>query len=105
MRMRLERTFSGHSREVLAAVFHPDGARIASGGHDRSILIWDAATGLELVRLPGHTWYVFSLAFSPDGQRLVSGSGVAMVRLWDAFPVARRLQARRAAEKAGTPAQ
>jgi WD40 repeat protein len=95
---RLVRTFGGHSLEVLSAIFHPDGTRIASGGHDRSILIWDAATGDELVRLPGHTSYAFSLAFSPDGETLVSGSGDATVRLWDTFPVARRHQARRAAE-------
>ena len=92
------RTFAGHGLEVLSAIFHPDGTRIASGGHDRSIRIWDTFTGEELVRLPGHTWYVFSLAFSPDGETLVSGSGDSTVRLWDAFPVARRLQSRRAAE-------
>jgi WD40 repeat protein len=84
---------------VLAATFHPDGVRIASGGHDRSILIWDAATGEELLRLPGHSVYVFALAFSPDGATLVSGSGDATVRLWDTFPVARRLQARRATDR------
>jgi WD40 repeat protein len=100
---QLVRTYAGHSLEVLAAVFHPDGTRIASGGHDRSILIWDVATGLELVRLPGHTSYVFSLTFSPDGETLVSGSGDATVRLWDTFPVARRLQARRAAGGLGSP--
>ena len=92
----LVRTFAGHSLEVLSAVFHPDGTRIASGGHDRSICLWETATGVELVRLPGHTSYVFSLAFSPEGETLVSGSGDSTVRLWDAFPVARRLQARRA---------
>jgi WD40 repeat protein len=77
-------------------VFHPDGSRIASGGHDRSICIRDTASGEELVRLPGHSSYVFSLAFSPDGETLVSGSGDSTVRLWDTFPVARRLQARQA---------
>jgi WD40 repeat protein len=88
------RTFTGHSQEVLAAVFHPDGTRIASGGHDRSIIIWDVTTGEELLRLTGHTSYVFSLAFGPDGETLVSGSGDATVRLWDAFPLARRLRTR-----------
>ncbi len=91
----LVRTFAGHDQEVLSAIFHPDGTRIASGGHDRSIRIWDTASGDELVRLAGHSWYVFSLAFSPDGETLVSGSGDSTVRLWDAFPVARRLRARR----------
>ncbi len=102
---RLVRTFAGHSLEVLSAVFHPDGTRIASGGHDRSIRIWDTATGEELVRLTGHTSYIFSLAFSPGGETLVSGSGDCTVRLWDEFPVARRLEARRANQSAGSHAR
>jgi WD40 repeat protein len=74
---RLVWIFTGHGLEVLSANFHPDGNRIASGGHDRSILIEDSATGAELMRLSGHSWYLFSLAFSPDGETLVSGSGDA----------------------------
>ncbi len=88
------RVFRGHTDEVFAAVFHPDGSRIASAGRDRVIRIWDPINGAELARLRGHTNYVFSLAFSPDGATLVSGSGDYSVRLWDTFPVARRLQAR-----------
>jgi WD40 repeat protein len=85
---------SGHTDEVFAAVFHPDGGRIAAAGRDRVIRIWDPASGAELARLQGHTNSVFSLAFSPDGTTLVSGSGDYSVRLWDTFPVARRIQAR-----------
>src|SRR5581483_11491375 len=84
----------GHTGSVFAAVFHPDGTRIASGSRDRAIRIWDTVSGAELARLPGHTDYVFSLQFSPDGASLASGSGDHTVRLWDTFPVARRLQKR-----------
>jgi hypothetical protein len=86
---------AGHTEEVFAAVFHPDGQRIASGGRDRVVRLWDAERGEELVRLPGHTNYIFSLAFSPDGVTLASGSGDSTVRLWETAPLSGRLEARR----------
>src|SRR5262249_41920230 len=98
-------TLRGHAEEVLAAVFHPDGSRIASGGRDRLVRLWDAATGEELVRLPGHTNYVYSLAFSPDGKTLVSSSGDTTLRLWDTKPLRERSRVRRAAEALGPKAE
>ncbi len=88
----------GHTDAVFAAVFHPDGTRIATGGRDRAIRIWDTATGDELVRLAGHTDYVFTLAFSPDGATLLSGSGDGTVRLWDTAPLRERQKARQELE-------
>ena len=91
------RVFDGHTDEVFAVAFHPDGTRIASAGRDRAIWLWEPARGIEVARLPGHTSYVWSLAFSPDGRTLVSGSGDFTIRLWDTSPVANRYQARREA--------
>jgi hypothetical protein len=89
----------GHTDEVLAAAFHPDGTRLATAGRDRAIWLWDLARGDEVARLPGHTSYVYSLAWSPDGKTLVSGSGDSTVRLWDTEPLRTRYQARREAQK------
>ena len=89
---------TGHTDEVFAAVFHPDGTRLASGGRDRAVWLWDLATGQEVARLDGHTNYIYSLAFSPDGTSLVSGSGDGTVRIWGTEPPAARQQARREAE-------
>ena len=90
---------------MFAAVFHPTESRIASGGRDRLVRLWDAATGEELVRLPGHSDYVYSLAFSPDGKTLVSSSGDKTLRLWDTEPLRLRSQVRRAAEMLRPQAQ
>src|SRR5499427_10571579 len=95
---RCLRVFKGHTDEVFAAVFHPDGMRIASAGRDRAVWLWDLATGQEVARLPGHTSYIWSLAFSPDGATLASGSGDFTVRLWDTAPLAKRYEAHREAE-------
>ena len=93
------RVFEGHTDEVFTAVFHPGGTRIASGGRDRAVWLWDVASGQEVAHLPGHTSYIWSLAFSPNGQTLVSGSGDSTARLWDTEPLRGRYRARRQAEK------
>jgi WD40 repeat protein len=85
----------GHTDEVYALAFHPDGTRLATGGRDGAVWLWDLARGEEVARLPGHKGYVWSLAFSRDGATLASGSGDATVRLWDTAPLKTRYQARR----------
>jgi hypothetical protein len=54
------------------------------GLDDRTVRLWDAATGAPLRTLTGHTDWVTSVAFSPDGRVLASGSRDRTVRLWDA---------------------
>jgi WD40 repeat protein len=88
----------GHTDEVFAAAFHPDGTRLATGGRDRAIWLWDLNRSEDVARLTGHTNYIWSLAFSPDGKTLASGSGDSTVRLWDTAPLRTRYQARREAE-------
>ena len=65
--------------------FSPDGTRIASGSYDKTVRLWDAATGREIGEpLRGHEDAVSSVAFSPDGTRIASGSNDKTMRLWDA---------------------
>eukprot|EP00741_Cyanophora_paradoxa_P005080 tig00000851_g4922.t1 len=61
-----------------------DGKQIVSGSRDRSVRVWDAETGAELLQLQGHTEYVNSVAVSADGKRIVSGSHDNSVRVWNA---------------------
>jgi WD40 repeat protein len=98
MRVTECQVLRGHTDEVFAAAFHPDGTRLATGGRDRAIWLWDLKRGEDVARLTGHTAYIWSLAFSPDGKTLASGSGDSTVRLWDTAPLRTRYEARREAD-------
>ena len=37
-------TLKGHSDIVLSVSFSPDGKRIVSGGHDKTLKVWDISS-------------------------------------------------------------
>jgi WD40 repeat protein/tRNA A-37 threonylcarbamoyl transferase component Bud32 len=67
---------TGHSDTVAAAAFSPDGKRIASGGSDRTVRLWDTASRVEILTL-NHPSLVTGVSFSNDGSVLIaSGNDV-----------------------------
>ena len=77
------RPTSGTPRTNNNVSFSPDGQTIASGSSDKTIRLWDVATGTLKQTLIGHTDSVTSISFSPDGQTIASGSSDKTIRLWD----------------------
>ncbi|MBI4613404.1 MAG: hypothetical protein HY720_07305 [Planctomycetes bacterium] len=72
-----------HRGPVRRVAFSPDGSRVVSAGADRSVRIWNAATG-ELVR----GWYahedeVLSARVSANGKRLATAGRDGKLRVWD----------------------
>jgi WD40 repeat protein len=75
----------GHHGGVWKAQLSPDGRRVASASADRSIGVFDVATG-EVTTLTGHDGEVNSVAFSPDGKLLASASDDGMIWIWTLAP-------------------
>ena len=80
-------TLRGHTEPVTCVAFSPDGERIATSSSDRTVKLWDAATGAEVLTLPQQAAVVTCVAFSPAGDRLASGGGNMQVLIWDARPL------------------
>lgn len=93
------RTWKGiHRQPVWAARFAPaDPTTLLTGSDDRSVRLWDLASGMPTRTWAGHGDYVRAAAFMPGGggiggsggsassnSLLVTGSYDQTVRLWDA---------------------
>ncbi|MBN2507070.1 MAG: serine/threonine protein kinase [Verrucomicrobia bacterium] len=76
-------TLSGKGAAFTGVAFSPDGQWLAAGSNNRTIQLWDLATGSERSQLKGHTDIVVLIGFSPDSRRLVTASFDATAKVWE----------------------
>jgi RNA polymerase sigma factor (sigma-70 family) len=73
-----------HGFNISSIAFSPDGKAIATGSYDRTLRLWDTATGEELGCFTTQPLLqILRVAFSPDGKILASGDNSNRVVLWD----------------------
>lgn len=68
--------------QVNGVFWSPDGKRFATTCRERGPILWDAATGKEIVRLKDKSGPDYHIVWSPDGARLIA-LGRDGVTLWD----------------------
>ncbi|HLI68711.1 MAG TPA: hypothetical protein VKV19_03035 [Ktedonobacteraceae bacterium] len=77
-------TYRGHSGTVLSVAWSPDSKRIASGGQDGTVQVYDAANGGNVYIYHGSSEGVDAIGWSPNGKRIASTSDDGTVQVWSA---------------------
>ena len=62
----------------------PDATRIASGGGDNHVTVWNPHNGSPIYTYTQQRNTINGLAWSPDGKRIVSGSADKTLHIWAA---------------------
>ena len=78
------RWLQGHDSLVCSIAFDPSGARIATGGKDGRLVVWQADSGTEHWRITAHGSDIQDVAFSPEGTRLATAGRDGSFKLWNA---------------------
>jgi hypothetical protein len=85
---RLIGTLTGHTGEILAVAFSPDGRSVLSGSRDGTARLWDMATGALRYSFRGQDESsfddeVYSVAFTAEGRTVLTGTH-HVFRRWEA---------------------
>lgn len=76
---------TGHTDQVVAAAFGPDGTHIVTSSRDHTARVWSVDDdGEKPIVLRGHNDMVTAAAFSQDGTRIVTASRDQTARIWRA---------------------
>jgi len=73
----------GHKGIVQTVAYTPDGQQVISGSSDRTIRIWHATGGKELLTMEFPLARITRIAIAPDGLRAAVGDETGAILLWD----------------------
>lgn len=72
---------------ILALAVSPDGKKLAAGGCDRAVRVWDISGGVLNAKLDqtveNHADWVLSVALAADGKHLLTASRDKTAKVWD----------------------
>jgi WD40 repeat protein/serine/threonine protein kinase len=73
-----------HRDGVISATFSPDGQRVVTAGEDFNAIVWEVATGRQLIPPLKHQNHVLKARFSSDGRWVLTASRDQTARIWSA---------------------
>lgn len=74
-----------YSCDIFSVSYSPDNKKIAFGGSDSVVYVYEIPNPKPLFKLRGHKSEIAAVAFSPDGKTIVSGGKDKRIRFWDAL--------------------
>jgi WD40 repeat protein len=78
------RRLEGHTGLITGVDFTPDGLHVVSGSVDKTVRLWEVASGKELRRFEHAQPVFYWLRVTPDGKQIVSSSEHdKIVHIWD----------------------
>ena len=80
--MRSPRRTNPDDCYIRTVAFSADGRKVAWGGDDQTVRVWDVQEGRELHQFRGHQDAITRVVFSPSSRYLASGSGDGTILIW-----------------------
>lgn len=78
-----EYVLTGHSKNISALCFSPDGKYLVSGGYDTDVILWDMGKGTRVRTYSEHSSWINDLNFAPNGINFASCSGDGKIIVWE----------------------
>ena len=75
--------YQGHTGKIFALDWSPDGKRLASGGLDKAVRLWDTSKGQQVIALEQDTG-INAVAWDPTGRRLATINFGGYTTIYDA---------------------
>ncbi len=72
-----------NAQGAVCLALSADGRRLATGGFDSLVRLWELGASTPSATWQGHSDTVWAVAFAADGQRVYSGSFDGTIRVWD----------------------
>ena len=76
------KSWTGEGADIWAIVYSPDGKKLAVGGFEGSVRIWNAESGDLLAKYLGNQRFVHAIAINEDGKQVASGGRDGSVKIW-----------------------
>ena len=77
------REYTGHSGSVTGLALTADGKLLVTSGEDKTVRVWDVASGKQMRSFQGHMTKATAVAARGDGRQVASASEDGAIRVWD----------------------
>lgn len=79
---RVLTNLEGHTGNITAIEWGPDGKFLATGSTDRTVIIWDVSTRSKMFTFERHTESITSVAWNPTEHEIATAGNDLTIQIW-----------------------